>query len=195
MASLQNTTVTGTLSVSGAPTFTTAVPVASGGTGSTTAAGALSNLGGQAALVSGTNIKTVGGTTLLGSGDVGFPVTSVNGLTGAVTISTGSSTTYGDIGTYVLAASTDYPCTTAASVTTSPGVTVAGSTLIRDASTANNQTSYISGFNTAGGNSSAISGYPGTSISASGTWRLMTYLKRSSNATYYAPVGLWVRIS
>lgn len=46
------------------------VPVASGGTGATTAGDARTNLGAQATLVSGTNIKTVNGATLLGSGNV-----------------------------------------------------------------------------------------------------------------------------
>jgi hypothetical protein len=42
--------------------------------------------GKQDTLVSGTNIKTVGSTSLLGSGDVPFPVTSVSTRTGAVTL-------------------------------------------------------------------------------------------------------------
>jgi hypothetical protein len=40
----------------------------------------------QDTLVSGTNIRTVGGNSLLGSGDVSFPVTSVNTRTGAITL-------------------------------------------------------------------------------------------------------------
>jgi hypothetical protein len=44
--------------------------IASGGTGATSAVAALTALGAQAALVSGTSIKTVNGTTLLGSGDL-----------------------------------------------------------------------------------------------------------------------------
>ena len=44
--------------------------IASGGTGATSASAALTALGAQAALVSGTSIKTVNGTTLLGSGDL-----------------------------------------------------------------------------------------------------------------------------
>jgi hypothetical protein len=54
----------------------------------------------QATLVSGTNIKTVGGNSLLGSGDVPFAVTSVNGMTGAVTVS--SSTSANSIGATAL---------------------------------------------------------------------------------------------
>ena len=46
------------------------ISITYGGTGATTAAGALTSLGAQATLVSGTNIKTVGGQSLLGSGDV-----------------------------------------------------------------------------------------------------------------------------
>ena len=46
--------------------------------------------GKQAALVSGTNIKTVNGTTLLGSGDVGVGVTSVTGT--APVVSSGGAT-------------------------------------------------------------------------------------------------------
>lgn len=59
----QNTTGT-------ASNVTGTVAVANGGTGATTAANARTNLGAQETLVSGTNIKTVGGQSLLGSGNV-----------------------------------------------------------------------------------------------------------------------------
>ena len=59
----QNTTGT-------ASNVTGTVAILNGGTGATSAAGALTSLGAQATLVSGTNIKTINGTTLLGSGDL-----------------------------------------------------------------------------------------------------------------------------
>ena len=46
------------------------LPVANGGTGGNTAQTALTALGAQAALVSGTNIKTINGNSLLGSADI-----------------------------------------------------------------------------------------------------------------------------
>ena len=52
----------------------------------------------QEALVSGTNIKTVNGTSLLGSGDVSVGVTSFNGNTGAVTYSAPVSSVNGQTG-------------------------------------------------------------------------------------------------
>jgi len=55
-----------------------ALSVGNGGTGATTAGAALTNLGAQAALVSGTNIKTVNSTSLLGSGDVAVQPTLVS---------------------------------------------------------------------------------------------------------------------
>ena len=48
--------------------------VANGGTGSSTAAGARTNLGAQETLVSGTNIKTLNSESLLGSGDITISV-------------------------------------------------------------------------------------------------------------------------
>jgi hypothetical protein len=46
------------------------LPISNGGTGETSSLGALTALGAQATLVSGANVKTINGTSILGSGDV-----------------------------------------------------------------------------------------------------------------------------
>jgi hypothetical protein len=70
-ANLSGTIPTWNQSTTGtAANVTGTVAIANGGTGATTAVAALTALGAQAALVSGTSIKTVNGTTLLGSGDL-----------------------------------------------------------------------------------------------------------------------------
>jgi hypothetical protein len=51
------------------------LPIVNGGTGSTSASAALTALGAQTLLVSGTSIKTVNGNSLLGSGDVATATT------------------------------------------------------------------------------------------------------------------------
>ena len=63
------------MSVTGTSSNITGVAsVANGGTGASDASGARTNLGAQATLVSGTNIKTVNGESLLGAGNVNaFP--------------------------------------------------------------------------------------------------------------------------
>lgn len=67
--------------------------ISNGGTGATSAGSALTNLGAQATLVSGTNIKTINGSSILGSGDL-----SISGGGGAsatkVTVYTSGSGTF-----------------------------------------------------------------------------------------------------
>jgi hypothetical protein len=97
----QNTTGT-------ASNVTGTVAVANGGTGAVNSSGALTNLGAQATLVSGTNIKTVNGNSLLGSGNVvisGTPAGSTTqiqyndagafGASSAFTFSAGNMTVSG----------------------------------------------------------------------------------------------------
>ncbi len=76
--------------------------VANGGTGASTAANARTNLGAQETLVSGTNIKTVSGSSLLGSGEVlvsGTNIKTVGGISllgsGDIAIGTGDVTLTG----------------------------------------------------------------------------------------------------
>lgn len=107
----------------------------------------LSNVGG---------LKTVGGTSILGSGD----------------IATGGSTTFGAVGTYILAGGGN-------ATVYNPGDTESGSTLREFPSgqhfsnkVAHNQT---------------------TAFGLSGTWRYMaSYIFPGTN---YSANGLWVRIS
>lgn len=81
-----------------APTFGT-LGVANGGTGATSAATARTNLVAQETLVSGTNIKTVGGQSLLGSGNISVGSGTVTTVSGQGTVQgltlTGSVTTSG----------------------------------------------------------------------------------------------------
>jgi len=77
------------IDASGNVTLNVALPVTSGGTGSTTAGAALSALGAQAVLVSATNIKTINSTSILGAGDLvvsaGLTRVQVSGTTQAAT--------------------------------------------------------------------------------------------------------------
>ena len=111
VGTLLATTITGNLSGCTFPTLnqntsgtaaglSATLAITSGGTGATSASAALTALGAQAALVSGTSIKTINSTTLLGSGDISVgTVTSVSALTITATgtditssVATGTST-------------------------------------------------------------------------------------------------------
>ena len=123
----------------------------------------------QDPLVSGTNIKTVNGTSLLGSGNI---------------VAGGSSTDYGAIGTYVVAGRN---LTNAR--TENSGVTHAGSELGRS-----NGSYYCSVNGTTG--MMKLQGW--ASLGLTGTWRTMTHLTVSSVAvtnSEYPAMSLYVRIS
>jgi hypothetical protein len=102
------------------------------------------------------------------------------------TISTTPPTTYGDIGTYVIAGSTSYDTATGTEQNVI-NVTVAGSTLIRTTVSA-------AGFLNGSGTSANIDAGSSTSLSLSGTWRGLSRAFNAAGGTR-SIAQLWVRIS
>jgi hypothetical protein len=121
----------------------------------------------QPTLVSGTNIKTVNGTSLLGSGN----------------ITAGASTTLDDIGTYQLGRPAN------ATTSYSRNTTIAGSSLYSTSGAAfYNQSDNLWRDNVIGNGTVA-----GQTLINTGTWRAMTNCPANSNT--WGVIGLWVRIS
>jgi hypothetical protein len=83
-----STGMTPATATTGAVTLGGTLAIANGGTNATTASDARTNLGAQETLVSGTNIKTVNGSSLLGSGDlsVGSSALTISNKTAAYTV-------------------------------------------------------------------------------------------------------------
>jgi len=178
--------------------FTGTLAVANGGTGQTslTANNVLlgnGTSGVQAVAPSSSgNVLTSNGSTWVSQAPAAAPVTSVNGLTGAV-----SMTGLGDIGSYavlMIATNTDVAA----------GSTVAGSGL-RYGWTPNQGLLSVPGTYSAYGanRNSGSSSYNGGGTSLSGTWRKMstgaTYASFTDpctgTTTYYWLAALYVRIS
>lgn len=181
----------------GIPSWVATLPVASGGTGAATLAANNVLLGNGTSAVQtvapGTagNLLTSNGTTWTSATPAAASVTSVNGLTGAV-----SMTGLGDIGSYAV-------LIIATNTNLAAGATVAGSDL-RHSWTPNtgvvNATS--NGYSAYGANrSNSSASYTGGGTSLTGTWR-----KVSTGATYgtvtsccvvyyYWMAALYVRIS
>ena len=129
---------------------------------------------------SGTSKVTVTGVVESTTGGFKFP----DGTT-QTTSATSAGTTFGSIGSYVIAGASGL----AASTAYAAGTTVAGSTLYYDNT---GGSTYGAPLASQGYNAITI----GTVVSygLSGTWRLMCRIAQGSNTGYYAP-ALWVRIS
>ncbi|MDR3127876.1 MAG: hypothetical protein LBT99_00910 [Bifidobacteriaceae bacterium] len=80
------TFISGNLSQVNAASSSTVLPIAKGGTGSNSASGARTNLNAQETLVSGTNIRTVFGYSLLGTGNINGIAPSENSVAAGQTI-------------------------------------------------------------------------------------------------------------
>jgi hypothetical protein len=133
----------------------------------------------QDPLVSGTNIKTVNGTSLLGSGNI---------------VAGGSSTDYGAIGTYVMAGSSSW------NIAIPFNTTVAGSTLVRH-NTSTPSYAIASSNTNAYGEARWTSSTGVASCGLTGTWRSVTACTAGSSfsyagiTTYTGLVNIYVRIS
>jgi hypothetical protein len=153
--------------------------------------------------VAGTGISVSGGTgavTITNSGVTSIVAgtgISISGGTGAVTVtntSTGPSTTYGDVGTYVIAA-----IGLGANTTLAQGNTVSGSSLVYSQD-ANNGSNYIQTlanllFRDSGGVTSLDAIGTFTSMGLSGTWRIMGRARASYNGGTQYTVTMFVRVS
>ncbi len=165
-----------------------AVPIANGGTGASTDAAARANLnvpsrtGADASGTWNINITGNAATATSATTAANGGVTSVNGLTGAVTVTTSAPTTaqvltatagasVGAVGTYATCYHTG-----GGGVTVNPGATVAGSAL----------------------RYAGNGGFPVSVAGPTGTWRCMGYISSAAAgccSTIYSNTTLWLRIS
>jgi hypothetical protein len=191
-------TATSATSATTAGNVTGTVAVANGGTGQTSLTANNVLLGNGTSAVqavapsSSGNVLTSNGSTWVSQAPASAPVTSVNGLTGAV-----SMTGLGDIGSYAV-------LIIATNTNVAVGSTVAGSDL-RYGWTPNQGPLSVTGtYSAYGANRLSVTGtYNGGGTSLSGTWRKMstgaTYASFTDPCTgvttYYWLAALYVRIS
>ena len=155
------TTSGGPITGSGTITIAGTLAVANGGTGSTTAANARTALSAQETLVSGTNIKTVNSTSILGSGNIAVgtvtgvtgtaPIISSGGTAPAISISAATTSAAGSMSSadktkldgIATGATANAGTVTSVAATVPTGLTITGSPIISSGTLA---ISYTSGY-------------------------------------------------
>lgn len=116
-----------------------------------------------------------------------------NDSTTQSTAFTGAPTTYGAVGTYVMAF-----YSVGANASLAPGATVAGSTLFRGQDFGSGSDVLVSAVGAGQGSQYNVIVYAigTTTLSLTGTWRHMTYIKNNViSGISLSLVGLFVRIS
>ena len=162
------------------------LPVASGGTGQTTALAGYNALSPMTTLGD-MEYEGAGSSALrLPIGTTGQVLTVSGGIPAWATVSTSPPTGFGDIGTYVIAASNSYTNNTQYT----GGQTFAGSSLFRSTSTNTNSASL-----SCSSGSVLIFSNEWTSFGFSGTWRMMVRVYQGDIGGVNRPSALFVRIS
>lgn len=198
---LSTTPTNGQLDIGNGTGFTRAALTQGTGISVTNGAGSITVANsGVTSITASTGISasaSTGGVTLTNSGVTSIVAGSnitISGGTGAVTISasSGASTTYGAVGTYIIAA---FPAS--ANTTYAGGTTIAGSSLTRPNDVGNNSNyqQFLGQLYYQACNSVQI-GAPGgeTSLGLSGTWQFMSRARNGFSTGQSLP-ALFVRIS
>lgn len=156
----------------------------------------------MAIVISGNGIE-MGGNPISNASQIDSTVINENGESVATAVELASvevsipSSEFGGIGTYVIAGAVYPSYETTTSTTASivlPGATVAGSALRYDTYQTNTAVNTANGLSANQENALAV-GPSAASLGLTGTWRLMTPIKRRASVTGYYPVALWLRIA